>query len=109
VQRQGTVAVDGLGQVASNGQTDGRADGTAVLVAIRPENLALSAAPSGRAVQGVVRARQYLGGRHMLHVGLPDRAAPVAVAVQDAGRDMAPGQPVWMTWKDDAILILDAD
>lgn len=112
VHRQGPpeVAVEGLGRMAMNGHDDGRPHGAAATVAIRPEKLVLSGkVPGGRAVEGVVQARQYLGGRHMLHVGIPGHATPVAVAVQDAGADMAPGQTVWMTWKDDAILILDAD
>jgi spermidine/putrescine ABC transporter ATP-binding subunit len=104
------VAVEGLGRMLMNGHDDGRPHGSTATVAIRPEKLVLFArVPDGRAVEGVVQARQYLGGRHMLHVGIPGRATPVAVALQDAGADMAPGQPVWMTWKDDAILILDAD
>jgi spermidine/putrescine transport system ATP-binding protein/putrescine transport system ATP-binding protein len=112
VHRKGPpeVAVEGLGRVAMNGHDDGRPDGAATTVAIRPEKLALTArAPDGRAVEGVVQAQQYLGGRHMLHVGIAGRAAPVAVVVQDAGAQMAPGQPVWLTWQDDAILMLDAE
>jgi spermidine/putrescine transport system ATP-binding protein/putrescine transport system ATP-binding protein len=112
VHRRGSpeIEVEGLGRVVLNGHDHGRPDGAAATVAIRPEKMALAAtAPGGRAVQGVVQARQYLGGRHMLHVGIAGRAAPVAVAVQDAGVEMAPGQPVWVTWKDDAILILDAE
>jgi ABC-type Fe3+/spermidine/putrescine transport system ATPase subunit len=112
VHRHGApeIAVEGLGRLPMNGHDDGRPHGAAATVAIRPEKLALSAlAPAGKAVEGVVQARQYLGGRHMLHVGLSGRTTPVAVAVQDGGADLAPGQPVWVTWKDDAILILDAD
>ena len=104
------IAVEGLGRIVMNGHDDGRPDSAAATVAIRPEKLALTAhAPDGRAVAGVVQARQYMGGRHMLHVGIAGRAAPVAIAVQDGGADMAPGQPVWVSWKDDSILIMDAD
>jgi hypothetical protein len=45
----------------------------------------------------------------MLHVALPDRTAPVAVTMQDGGADLAPGQAVWLTWQDEAILMLDSD
>jgi spermidine/putrescine ABC transporter ATP-binding subunit len=104
------VAVEGLGRMEMNGHDDGRPHGSAAIVAIRPEKLMLSTrVPDCRAVEGVVRARQYLGGRHMLHVAIPGRTSPVAVTVQNAGADMALGQSVWMTWKDDAILILDAE
>jgi spermidine/putrescine ABC transporter ATP-binding subunit len=112
VHRKGTpeVAVEALGPVTMNGHDNSRPHGAAVIVAIRPEKLAVTATHlGGRAVEGRVQARQYLGGRHMLHVGIPGRTAPVAVAVQQGGEDLAPGQPVWVTWKDDAILILDAD
>jgi spermidine/putrescine transport system ATP-binding protein/putrescine transport system ATP-binding protein len=112
VHRQGEaeVAVEGLGRLRLNGQDDGRPHGAAATVAIRPEKLALAPRPpAGRAVEGQVQARQYLGGRHMLHVGLPGRTAPVAVAMQDGGADLAPGQAVWLTWQDDAILMLDSD
>jgi spermidine/putrescine transport system ATP-binding protein/putrescine transport system ATP-binding protein len=112
VHRQGTpeIAIEGLGRLKMNGHDDGRPDGAAATLAIRPEKLALSAViPAGRAVECVVQARQYLGGRHILHVGLAGRATAVAVAMQDGGADLAPGQPVWLTWKDDAILMIDAD
>jgi spermidine/putrescine ABC transporter ATP-binding subunit len=108
-RRDGMVDVAGLAPIRINGQK-ARPDGEAVTVAIRPEKLALTAqAPDGRAVKGRVQARQYLGGRHMLHVTIAGHPTPVAVALTDAGADMAPGQPVWLTWNDDAILLLDAD
>jgi ABC-type Fe3+/spermidine/putrescine transport system ATPase subunit len=106
----GPVEVAGLGQITVSDLGARHVAGGAVTVAIRPEKLALApAAPDGRAVAGVVHARQYLGGRHMLHVGIAGCATPVAVAVQGPGQDMSPGQQVWMTWQDDAILLLDAD
>jgi ABC-type Fe3+/spermidine/putrescine transport system ATPase subunit len=110
LRASGPVEVAGLGQITLSGPGARRATGGAVTVAIRPEKLALTARrPEGLAVEAVVRARQYLGGRHMLHVGLAGHPTPVAVALQETGDDMAQGQTVWMTWKDDAILILDAD
>jgi hypothetical protein len=49
----------------------------------------------------------------MLHVSVAGRSAPISVAVQDGQDNMtcslAQGQPVWLTWKDDAFLVLDAD
>ena len=81
-------------------------------MAIRPESLAVHGAqPGPGSVAGVVQARQYLGGRQMLHVAINGRAAPVAVAIQGAGEDAAsslvPGAPVWLSWKDDAAVVLD--
>jgi spermidine/putrescine transport system ATP-binding protein/putrescine transport system ATP-binding protein len=106
----GLVEAEGLGRVAMTGAGHGRPAGAALTVAIRPENLALAAAPpGGRAVEGVVRARQYLGGRHMLHLAIPGLHAPVAVALQQAGPDFAPGRTAWLTWNEDAMLLLEAD
>ena len=113
VQRQGLVQVQGLGGLRLPGQDGGRPDGTAATVAIRPEKLTVhSTQPGPGAVAGVVQARQYLGGRQMLHVAITDRPAPVAVAIQGPGdafiSSLSPGQNVWLTWKDDAVLLLDA-
>jgi spermidine/putrescine transport system ATP-binding protein/putrescine transport system ATP-binding protein len=105
----GSADVAGLGPVQATFPSGAPSGGGAVSAAIRPENLALTARrPEGRAVEAVVQARQYLGGRHMLHVGIAGHPTVVAVAMQEAGSDMAPGQRVWMTWKADAVLLLDA-
>ena len=114
VRRQAMPAVDvqALGRLRLHGQDEGRPEGAAVTVAIRPESLAVHGAqPGPGSVAGVVQARQYLGGRQMLHVAINGRAAPVAVAIQGAGEDAAsslvPGAPVWLSWKDDAAVVLD--
>jgi spermidine/putrescine transport system ATP-binding protein/putrescine transport system ATP-binding protein len=126
VSRQGPAGLDGaglevagldvagLGRVTLNGRDDGRPHGADVLVAIRPEKLTLHATlPAGSAAKGVLHTRQYLGGREMLHVQIDGRAAPIAVALQgdqdSATAGLLPGSPVWLTWKDEAVLILDAD
>ena len=118
VHRNGVQEAEaqGLGRIPLNGQHDGRPDGSAALLAIRPEKLLLhgtSPMSPGQSVPGVVAARQYLGGRQMLHVAVTGCDAPVAVALQDSGEDsyaeFLPGQPVWLSWKKDAILVLDAD
>jgi ABC-type Fe3+/spermidine/putrescine transport system ATPase subunit len=101
---------EAIGEVPLAGPDAARPDGSPALAAIRPEKLILAfTPPDGRSVAGLVQARQYLGGRHMLHVGIAGRATPVAVAVQDADVNMALGQPVWIGWKNDAVLVLDAD
>ncbi|MFY9209502.1 MAG: ABC transporter ATP-binding protein [Aestuariivita sp.] len=108
--------VDGLGAQPLNGQAMGRSDGQKVLVAIRPEAIVVSSVPppAGQpSVEGTVRARQYLGGRQILHVGLTGRTEPVAVATfarrgVDAW-DQSEGRPVWLTWGDDALTLLTPD
>ena len=87
-----------------------------MLIAIRPESLTVSPdapAPSLPSVAGRVQARQYLGGRQMLHVAVAGRAAPVAVATA-AHRGDDPwagseGRPVWLTWGPEAMTLLDPD
>ncbi|NJS38068.1 MAG: ABC transporter ATP-binding protein [Rhodobacteraceae bacterium] len=106
--------VAGLGVMALNGCSQGRANGERVLVALRPEGLGLSRTkPAGpaHAVAGQLQARQYLGRRQLLHVKVAGRAAPVTVATA-AARGEDPwsgdeGSPVWLTWAPDAVSILD--
>jgi spermidine/putrescine transport system ATP-binding protein/putrescine transport system ATP-binding protein len=106
----GSVEVEGLGTIVVADHMARHTDGAAFTLAIRPEKLSLATGkPGGQAIEGVVQARQYLGGRHMLHIAIAGHPAPVAVAQQEAGHDMQSGQTVWMTWQDDAVLILDAD
>jgi spermidine/putrescine transport system ATP-binding protein/putrescine transport system ATP-binding protein len=108
--------IAGLGQHRLNGQAGPRGDGDRVLIAIRPESLTLLPAdpgPAQTAVQGRVQARQYLGGRQILHIDIAGRAAPVAVStVAHPGTDpweSSEGRPVWLTWGPDAMTVLDRD
>jgi spermidine/putrescine transport system ATP-binding protein/putrescine transport system ATP-binding protein len=111
-----TVEMEGLGRSAVNGAAFGHGDGDRVLVAIRPEGFALSLAPPadvGPSAAGRLMARQYLGGRQLLHVAVEGCKAPVAVAAL-AHRGADPwegreGHPVWLCWKQDALSVLDAD
>jgi spermidine/putrescine transport system ATP-binding protein/putrescine transport system ATP-binding protein len=118
----GAVAeVEGLGQVHLNGQARDLGPGAAALIALRPEGFSLhdrapaTAADSvaertGGVVQGKLVARQYLGGRQMLHVQIDGLAAPVAV-LQSSTRGaetaaLAEGSPVWLTWPPEAVVVL---
>ena len=106
----------GLGRHHLNGQAVQLRDGDRIVIAIRPENLTLSRAEHGPVLAGVpgrVEARQYLGGRQILHVALDGRTAPVAVATAaHPGADPwegSEGKPVWLTWRPDAVTVLDRD
>jgi ABC-type Fe3+/spermidine/putrescine transport system ATPase subunit len=106
--------VAGIGQVALTGAAASRNDGDRVLVALRPEGMALSRTRPGGpvpAVQGKLQARQCLGGRQLLHVAVAGCAAPVAVsAAASRGEDPrsgCEGCPVWLTWAPDAVTVLD--
>jgi spermidine/putrescine transport system ATP-binding protein/putrescine transport system ATP-binding protein len=108
--------VAGLGRVVLNGHAHGRTDGDRVLIAIRPESLTVSPVrPEGAemAAAGFVQTRQYLGGRQLLHVAIEGQAAPVAVSA-GASRGDDPwagseGRPVWLTWRPEALTVLEPD
>lgn len=111
-----SAEIAGLGPQLLNGHAGARRDGERVLIAIRPESLTVSPdapAPSQPSVAGRVLARQYLGGRQMLHVAVAGRVAPVAVATA-AHRGDDPwagseGRSVWLTWGPEAMTLLDPD
>jgi len=105
-----------LGQVRAETQGEAFGAGTPIVVAIRPEKLQLTfEAPgaSDNVVQGRMGPAAYLGDRSHLYVYLPGREEPVAVAMQNAGRsavgiDQA-DQPVWLTWAEDAFVLLSGE
>ncbi len=108
--------IAGLGRQVLNGHAGAHRDGADVLVAIRPECLSVTLeqpAPVHAAVEGRVQARQYLGGRQILHVAIDGRDAPVAVATSAyRGEDPwngSEGRPVWLSWGQDAITVLERD
>jgi spermidine/putrescine transport system ATP-binding protein/putrescine transport system ATP-binding protein len=108
--------IAGLGRQALDGSAAARGEGERVLLAIRPESIALSQnRPDGAviAAPGRVQARQYLGGRQLLHVAVEGRSAPVAVsAAASRGDDPwegSEGRPVWLSWGPEAISVLDSD
>jgi spermidine/putrescine ABC transporter ATP-binding subunit len=119
VQGQGTeaaVEIAALGRHPLHDRDRERCDGDRVLVALRPEDLMLhpsrpEAPDSG--VQGRLSARQYLGGRQLLHIEVAGRAAPIAVAAASSRQDDpwagGEGMPVWLTWIPDAMTVLDPD
>ena len=87
------------------------ATGTALLVALRPEKIRLSAtAPAdGTAVQGRMAAMTYLGERSHFQVLVEGLGAPISVAAQNAARDGAglrEGESVYLSWPADAPLLL---
>ena len=90
--------------------------GSEIVVAIRPEKLRLSFEVPGdtaNVVQGRMGPVAYLGDRSHLYVYLTGREEPVAVAMQNVGRSAVGidriDQPVWLSWSDDAIVLLSGD
>jgi spermidine/putrescine ABC transporter ATP-binding subunit len=109
-----TVDVQGLGRMSLNGQARDFRDGDHALIALRPEGFTLHQSRPATAfgvVQGILEARQYLGGQQILHVRIDGKSGPVAVLQQsargaDAGQ-IAEGSPIWLTWPQDALIVLE--
>ena len=81
--------------------------GDEVLVAIRPEKFEISLdgpTESHNQVEGKMGPFAYLGDRSHLYVYVPGRDEPVSVAQQNLERDTS--QPVWLTWTEDAVVLL---
>ncbi|WP_227268975.1 ABC transporter ATP-binding protein [Roseobacter weihaiensis] len=109
-----TLDVAGLGtlDVPANGAALSTGDRTSI--AVRPEKLRLhhSAPENGqRAVQGALKMTTYLGERSHFHVEVPGCDRPLAVSASNAtlqdGRANAIGQPVWLTWAADSLIMMN--
>ena len=114
-RQDGAAIVDAgpLGTVRSGCDAEAAGPGGDVVVAIRPEKLELhAAAPRDRAnvVEGRMGSAAYLGDRSHFQVRLAGREEPVAVAVQNREATMAshaaPDQPVWLSFDDQAVVLL---
>ena len=114
----GATSIDAgpLGEVRVETKDETFGVGSEIIVAIRPEKLRLSfEAPSKdvNVAQGRMGPAAYLGDRSYLYVYLPGREQPVAVAMQNAGRSAVgidqTDQPVWLSWAEDAIVLLDGN
>jgi putrescine transport system ATP-binding protein len=91
---------------------DGLPPGAAVTIALRPEKIALGRTPlsgAGNRHEGVVREIAYLGGLSLYRVELPSGAV-LRVSRPNmarlAGPDFARGEPVFLSWPDDAGVLL---
>ncbi len=106
------VAIDagplGTLQVPAGRAPDFARPGAALLVALRPEKIRLSAtAPAdGKAIAGTVGTCAYLGERSHFRVHVAGHDAPVSVAAQNAAQMPAEGARVHLSWDEDAPLLL---
>ena len=88
--------------------------GSRVLIAIRPEKLALSSARNGAntsaGIPGKVAATAYLGDRSHYFVKVDGLDRPIAVAAQNVDSSIEgwlnAGEPVRVTWRDDGVVVL---
>lgn len=108
--------VEALGQLSVPAEAAAVSTGSDVCVAIRPERFVLSETPppcGAPAVEGSVEQTTYLGERCHHLVRLAGQDTRVAVSAQNARsyRPRSPdrSQPVWITWSEDAVIVLDGD
>jgi spermidine/putrescine ABC transporter ATP-binding subunit len=106
----------GLGKVKAPASAGFVHQGATVVVAIRPEKLTISTEQpaNGRsAVQGVMKTVAYLGDRSHFYVSVKGTDKPLAVAAQevDASLDQSLERDaaVWLSWADDALIVLPRD
>jgi len=103
--REGESAVLDAGPLGSVRAHAPQPAGAGVLVAIRPEKIALG----DTGVRGIIAASAYLGERNHVHVAVDGLAAPVAVAEQNLSRQGLArhiGDTVHLSWPDDAVIVL---
>ncbi len=113
------LAVQAAGFGAVNASANGHAwnAGDRIMVAVRPEKLGLTTERPERqglhSVNGKVAAAAYLGDRSHYYVKLEGVDSPLAVSAQNADRSvegwLEAGVDVWVTWSDNALVVLPAD
>ncbi|MBN35719.1 MAG: Fe3+/spermidine/putrescine ABC transporter ATP-binding protein [Rhodospirillaceae bacterium] len=111
-----SVVVDakGLGTVHASASNDSVPESGSITVAVRPEKFNLSFQQpnvQSNVAEGTMQAAAYLGDRSHYYVQVEGRDAPVAVAAQNAQRQMETVNAdehakVWLTWEEDSALLL---
>jgi len=116
VDGQAVLDTAGLGEVKAEASTGVAHKGATVIVAVRPEKLTISRERPGNgrsAVQGVMQAVAYLGDRSHYYVSVEGSDKPLAVAAQEAaaslGDHLERDAAVWLSWADDALIVLPRD
>jgi spermidine/putrescine ABC transporter ATP-binding subunit len=108
------IEIEGLGRTQIDAGTLRHAEGGPVLVAMRPEKLTLGLQRPEHPrnmVAGTVHTTSYLGERRQFYISIDGKADPVAVSTQNQRRlgneEITAGCKVWLSWNDDAFVILD--
>jgi spermidine/putrescine ABC transporter ATP-binding subunit len=107
-----TIDAAGLGKVSARSGERSVSVGDRIQVAIRPEKIELAQEkPNGGAfaVEGVLENSAYLGERSHFFVKLDGVEQPVAVSSQNRSSAMSTSEqsrPVWLSWSDDALVVL---
>ena len=108
------VETQGLGKVHSTASGAEAPTSGKITVALRPEKFNISFQQPNvqtNVVEGILQAAAYLGDRSHYYVKINGREAPVAVASQNAQRQMQAvdadkHEKVWLTWDEDSALLL---
>ena len=113
---KGSIETEGLGTIPVSLEDVTKPDGAPVQVALRPEKFILSNTKpaSGLAVAGKMDNAAYLGERSHYYVAIDGKPEPVAVSTTNQSNALAnsgleTGSPVWLSWAEEAVVVLDAD
>jgi spermidine/putrescine ABC transporter ATP-binding subunit len=111
---QATIEVETLGRLAFPASAVQASAGAPLCVSIRPEKFVIHDSPpaSGRqALMGEVAAGKYLGERSHLTIRVAGCQTLLLVSEQNAttagARQFDEGRPVWLTWQNDALVLMD--
>ncbi len=111
-----TVDTGPLGRITAAVREVAFTAGDKALVAIRPEKFSISetrAGGNGNAIEGTLDAAAYLGDRSHFYVRVEGIEKPIAVSAQNATRTEGgvrdQERQVWLSWSEDAVVLLGAD
>ena len=100
-----------LGKLSTATTKDYVQAGNKIVVAVRPEQLSLSATPrEGRqGAKGTMKTSAYLGDRSHLYVAVEGREQALAVSAQEGETSISAlerGSDVYVSWPDEALILL---
>jgi spermidine/putrescine ABC transporter ATP-binding subunit len=111
----GKVSIDAgpLGNLTASPGKLAFSNGQNALAAIRPEKIAISRdkPTTGNTIQGTMDAAAYLGDRSHFYVRIDGVEKPVAVSAQNLDQSQLLSADhqghIWLSWTDDAVVLLD--
>ena len=110
-----TLEAAGLGKITLPASAPLINSGSNIVVALRPEKLFVTAeqpADAESAIAGRIANIAYLGDRRHYYVSVDGREEPIAVAAQEmrmaSDPDLGEGKDVWLSWKNESLVLLEA-